>query len=272
MVYGANESKIHWRAAPALAARFAPTSPRCGPKVAEGEGEERDTYTFSQSPDVIGTDGPATVSVIEHAIFKGCPTGDGAWTIRWSAEYIPVSIVPPLTTNTINAATVAIFRRSLVFECRRVRGELTPLANAALADIAILSRGTPPSPADERAANDLARITGTTSLYSQRYYTEPLDPPAGPLEKLWLAYVNAGSMDLPYQYAQRDAVIGEMHSYATYERSGGSTPSNRALADQTFASSDAVYPQHHLQPALTALQHQLKLPAVCITPLDTTLG
>jgi hypothetical protein len=64
IIYGSNEATIAWQAAPSLSVSFSPDENPCSPQADARQGQEYDTYDFSQSPRTTGPHDEATLHVI----------------------------------------------------------------------------------------------------------------------------------------------------------------------------------------------------------------
>jgi hypothetical protein len=270
VILGANSATIRWTPTRAVSVVFGPDTVPCEPKAGARQGTEVDTYVFATVPQIHGS--AVTDSVRETASLSGCGSTVGTWTIDWKARSVLVALPVALRTvapNPDNAASTGDFRSAAAQVCAATKKRVAQIAKATGADIDVLRDAKPPSAAAEHAASDLAALFAKLPQVAIANFRNPPQPPAGPLDTLWLSYVNREVKDLTGQWLFRSALIDQMDAYAVYEHTANTTALQRMLAWETVANADTNPLNSQRQP-LKTLQQRLDLPTSCRTlPLDS---
>jgi hypothetical protein len=231
---------------------------------------ERSTANRTEvGPLQASTPGPLQTStpIREDASLSGCGSTVGTWTIEWKARSVLVALPVALRNvapNPDHAASTGEFRAAAKRVCAATRVRVAQISKATGADIDVLRGAKPPNLAAEHAASDLAALAAKLPKVAIANFTNPPQPPAGPLDTLWLSYVTREAKDLTGQWLFRSALIDQMDAYAVYEHAANMTALQRMLAWETIANANTNPLNSQRQP-LKTLQQRLDLPTSCRT-------
>jgi hypothetical protein len=201
----------------------------------------------------------------ETQTIRGCD--DATATIlsnHWTATPVQQPPPPAISPNPAHTASAAAFRNAALRVCTRVNQLVAPLA-ARIATASRTLRSTTSRAAKAAAAATISsQLAAVPSLWAKQYSQIP-QPPHGPLDILWLQDVAANRQQLAPATAALSALQAATLAESHYFAAGHSLQLQRVLAEATLFTEDV----ERIGPAAThsnALEHALRLPAICINP------
>jgi hypothetical protein len=241
-------------------ARFPAVATRCidraGATARATATSASDRFTLSWAP------GTGSLSASEVSRYR-CGRVAYSSSYSWNAAAVPRARVPRLVADPRHAASRMAFLRAAASVCRRIDARALPIARGVAADERVLRAGSSRA-AKARAEADIARGLAPLGSLSAAEYSAIPQPPAGPLDALWLRDVRRTRARLAPSAAMLAALADAARAAGAFYRSGSSPKRERARAEAFLAATDAAALRGSAR-ASTAIERKgLSLPATCV--------
>ncbi|MFY9717445.1 MAG: hypothetical protein WAK40_05870, partial [Thermoplasmata archaeon] len=183
---------------------------------------------------------------------------------HWTATAVPRVAIPQITLNPRHAPSASAFRSAATRVCTGVNARASQLV-LRIERAAGLTRTAPGPIAKAAAEASIAtQLEPIVRLWVEEYTQIP-QPPAGPLDVLWLRDLNDNRQQIVPAAAAISALQAAVLATSRFLRSDSPVALQTAVSEGTLFAEDQAESEGPAK-ASKAIERELRLPAICISP------